>query len=101
MLACAECEEGISVSAADCDRQPFLSNFLHGTIDLKTGEVFAHRREDIITKLVHFNYEPTAEYPLFFRFMHTIMGAVPMLPKVTKSAPAEWWNTCKSVSGMP
>jgi putative DNA primase/helicase len=77
MLACAECEDGISVSAADCDRQPFLLNLLNGTMDLKTGELFAHRREDLITKLVHFNYEPTAECPLFLRFIYTIMGGSP------------------------
>jgi P4 family phage/plasmid primase-like protien len=74
MLACAEYEEGVSVSANDLDQDAFLLNFLNYTLDLKTLEKWSHRRANLITKLVHFNYNPSAACRAFLQFMHKIMG---------------------------
>jgi putative DNA primase/helicase len=80
MLACAEYEEGIPISASELDRDSFLLNFLNGTLNLRSGEIWPHRREDFITKLVHFDYQPNAKCPLFMRFLYRIMGGEPAAP---------------------
>jgi len=54
-----------------------LLNCLNGTLDLRTGELQEHRREDYLTKLVHFEYNPDAECPLFLKFLGEIMGNSP------------------------
>lgn len=63
MLTCAEYEKEIPVSINQLDQDPFLLNCLNGTLDLRTGELREHRREDLITKLVHLKYYPDAECP--------------------------------------
>lgn len=75
MLTCAEYEKEIPVSINQLDQDPFLLNCLNGTLDLRTGELREHRREDLITKLVHLKYYPDAECPRFLQFLERIMGA--------------------------
>jgi len=77
MLTCAEYEGHGPISAADLDQTPYLLNCLNGTLDLRTDQFREHRREDLITKLVHFNYRPGAQCPQFMRFVHRIMGDGP------------------------
>ena len=63
--------------AEDFDANPELLNFLNGTLHLPTGELRPHRREDRITKLVGFYYNPMAECPRFLAFLKEIMGVNP------------------------
>jgi putative DNA primase/helicase len=74
MLACAEYEDGIIISAGEFDQDVFLLNVLDCTFNLKSFERQPHRREDLITKLVHFGYDPNAECREFLKFFHKIMG---------------------------
>jgi putative DNA primase/helicase len=74
MLTCAEYEPGIRVRIRDLDQNKYLLNVLNGTLDLRTGELRKHRREDLITKLVHFDFDPTAKCPRFLQFLERIMG---------------------------
>ena len=62
---------------AELDTDPYLLNFLNGTLDLRTGELRPHRPEDLITKLVHFNYNPKAQCSTFLKFLEEIMGGGP------------------------
>jgi putative DNA primase/helicase len=64
----------IFVRPADLDIDPYLLNFLNGTIDLRTGKLRPHRREDFITKLVAHRYIPNARCPHFLAFLTEIMG---------------------------
>lgn len=75
LLEMAMCELPIDVKSLDTHH--YLLNCLNGTLDLTTGELREHRRQDFITKLVHFDYKPDAECPLFTGFIHEIMGASP------------------------
>src|SRR5262249_87054 len=52
---------------------PFLLNVLNGTIDLRTGKLREHRREDHLTKLAPVKYDPDATCPLWLKFLHRIM----------------------------
>jgi len=75
MLASAECE--LPIKPTELDIHPYLLNCLNGTVDLQTGELRAHRRDDYITKLVHVEYRSKAECPIFLQFLRRIMGDGP------------------------
>jgi putative DNA primase/helicase len=57
MVDLAQSETGIPVDLAELDANPMLLNVENGTLELQTGQLRDHRREDLITKLapVHFD----------------------------------------------
>jgi putative DNA primase/helicase len=61
----------------DLDQNPYLLNFLNGTVDLRSGELLKHRRQDLITKLIHYNYRPEATCTVWQKFLDQIMGGGP------------------------
>jgi putative DNA primase/helicase len=74
MVQVAQSEPGIPIRPVDLDRDPYLLNCLNGTIDLKTGKLRPHRREDLITKLVQVAYDPSATCPQFESFLAKVTG---------------------------
>jgi hypothetical protein len=65
-------EVGIPVLPAQLDTDPLLLNVQNGTVDLRTGTIREHRREDLLTKLSPVTYDPTATCPLWLRFLHEV-----------------------------
>lgn len=63
----------IFIEADKLDTHPYLINFLNGTLDLKTGVLREHNREDYLTKLIHYNYNPDAKCPLWEQFIREIL----------------------------
>lgn len=59
----------------DSDRM--LLNVSNGTINLKTGKLQQHRREDYITKLAPVDYDPEATCPRFDQFLLEVMEGDP------------------------
>ncbi len=57
----------------DCD--PLLFNVANGTIDLRTGELRPHRRDDAIMKLAPIDYDPNATCPRWDRFLEEVLPA--------------------------
>src|SRR5215213_3275900 len=51
MIGLAQSEPGIPILPEEMDASPDLLNVLNGTIDLLSGELREHRREDLITKI--------------------------------------------------
>ena len=74
MVALARSEPGIPILPAQLDADPWLFNVNNGTIDLHTGKLREHRREDLITKLAPVTYDPDATAPLFASFMKKIIN---------------------------
>jgi P4 family phage/plasmid primase-like protien len=72
MVAMAQSEPGIPIVPHELDRDPWLLNVENGTIDLRTGELRPHRREDLITRLAPVAYDPRAEAPAFRAFLDAI-----------------------------
>lgn len=55
------------------DSKPMLFNCQTGTIDLTTGQLREHRREDYLTQISPITYDPGAECPTFDAFIDQIM----------------------------
>lgn len=73
MLKAAESEPGIGVSPSQFDNDVWALNVLNGTLDLTTGELRPHRREDLITKLSPVYFAEDAECPVFESFVSSSM----------------------------
>jgi putative DNA primase/helicase len=58
------------------DQQPMLLNVLNGTVDLATGELREHKRQDLLTQLAPVEYNPAAKAPRWRRFMREILPDV-------------------------
>ncbi len=70
----ATAQPALVVRVADLDADPFLLNVINGTIDLRTGELRPHRREDNITKLAPVRYDPDAVCPRFEAFLDRVFA---------------------------
>lgn len=68
-------EPGIAANLAEFDADPWLLNVANGTIDLRTGKLLQHRREDLLTKLVPIDYDEKADFELWDAFLWRITGA--------------------------
>ncbi len=74
MVSLAMSEPGVPLEKADeLDRDPWLLNVENGTLDLRTGELREHRREDLITKLAPVEYDPDADAPTWEAFLKTVV----------------------------
>lgn len=86
MSELAQSEDGIPILPEQLDKDIYLINCLNGTVDLRTGELRPHKREDLITKLVQANYNPGAECPAWLDHLNKIMagnkGLVEFLQRV-------------------
>lgn len=69
MVALAESEREVVARVDDLDADPLALTVLNGTIDLRTGDLRPHSREDLITKLARVEYDPGARHELFDRFI--------------------------------
>jgi putative DNA primase/helicase len=67
MVALAENSVACSTDDLDCDA--YALNVTNGTIDLRTGELREHRRDDLITKVAGCAFDPHATCPTFERFL--------------------------------
>ncbi len=56
MLELAKSVPGIAITTDKVDCDPYAMNFTNGTVDLRTGKLREHRREDYLTKLVRWDY---------------------------------------------
>lgn len=62
------------VEPDELDADPFKFNVENGTIDLRTGELMPHKREDKITMIAPVEYHPDADCPVFKAFLDRIMN---------------------------
>jgi len=73
MVDLAASEPGVPVLPENLDTDPWLFNVANGTIDLRTGELRPHRREDLLTKLSPVVYDEAAKCPRWQQFLDEIM----------------------------
>lgn len=73
LIALSRSEVGIPVRPDDLDKAIYLFNVENGTIDLRTGDLREHRREDMITRQAAIRFNADAKCPEFFRFLDRIL----------------------------
>ncbi|MGH8577583.1 MAG: DNA primase family protein, partial [Gammaproteobacteria bacterium] len=74
MLASAQAIEGVPVLPKHLDQDPWALNVGNGTIDLRTGALRPHAREDFITRGIDVGYDPAAMCPTWDRFMREVFA---------------------------
>jgi putative DNA primase/helicase len=72
MVELAQHDPAVTIEPEEFDNDPWLLNCLNGTLNLKTGELQSHRRENLITKLSPVVYDPTATCPRWEKFLNEI-----------------------------
>ncbi len=72
MIFLARSESVVALDSTDLNSDPWLLNCLNGTVDLKTGNLREHRREDLITNLAPVEYAPEASHPMWDSFIDWI-----------------------------
>jgi putative DNA primase/helicase len=86
MIELAQSEDAIPVKTEDLDRDKWLLNCDNGTLNLKTCELWVHRKEDYITKKINVSYNPDATCPTWERFLNRIFnGSQDMIKFVQKA----------------
>lgn len=83
-LSLAEPLLGVALESLDAD--PWALNTTTGTVDLRTGDLRPHRREDLITKLCRVPYDPAAAAPRFEALIAWAMRERPSLVSYLKRA---------------
>jgi putative DNA primase/helicase len=73
MIVLATSEPRIPITPDQLDRDPWLFNVANGTIDLKTGNLRPHSREDLLTKIAPVEYLPNATRPMWERFIADVL----------------------------
>jgi putative DNA primase/helicase len=71
MVSLAQSE--LPVRSDNFDQNKFLLNCKNGTLDLKTGTLFPHEKDNFITKVAPVNYDKTATCPQWEKFLARIM----------------------------
>ena len=74
MVKLAQDEPGIPVLPDALDQHHWLLNCANGTLDLTTGTLRPHTRDDLLTKCLDLAYDPEATCPTWERFLWHIMG---------------------------
>jgi putative DNA primase/helicase len=72
MVELAASEKGIPVLPDKLDCEPWALNCRNGVVDLCTGELRAHARGDLFTKVVPVAYDPDATCPRWEKFLQEI-----------------------------
>lgn len=76
-----------TITAADIaefDARRHLLTFRNGTVDLRTGELREHRRDDRLTRFVDLDYDPDAEAPRWTQFLDEVFPDDAELPGFIK-----------------
>jgi putative DNA primase/helicase len=71
----ARVEPAVAVRAREFDVDGWLLNVENGTLDLRTGQLRPHRREDLITKLATTRFDPAARCLELEAFLDWVTGA--------------------------
>jgi putative DNA primase/helicase len=79
-------EHQVKAQPSEFDRNPWLLNVQNGTIDLRTGTLRSHRREDFITKIAPVSYDCDASAPQWDQFLNDVTASNPSLVRFLQKA---------------
>ncbi len=84
MLELAKSE--IPVAPDELDADPWLLNAPNGTVDLRSGELHPHHREDLITKMAGAEYDQYAAAPIWAAFLERVLPSEELRAFVQRAA---------------
>lgn len=67
----------VAVDVSDFDARPDLLSFANGTVDLRTGQLREHRKEDFLTYCLAVRYDPAAKCGRWEAFLEEIFPGMP------------------------
>jgi putative DNA primase/helicase len=76
----------LPVSPDELDADPWLFNTPNGTVDLRSGTLRAHRREDLLTKMAGTEYRPDAAAPEWAAFLERVLPGEDLRAFVQRAA---------------
>lgn len=71
---------GVYTDADAFDRNHDILAFNNGVVDLRTGKLREHRKEDLNTSVLSVDYDPDAQCPRWEQFLKEIMPGTPDMP---------------------
>ena len=75
----AKSEEGVTIEPCAFDANLYLLNVQNGSIDLRTGVLGPHRREDFCSRVAPVAYDPNAGHPMFLETLNLMFEEHPEL----------------------
>lgn len=82
----------VSVPADNLDCDPYALNVANGTVDLRTGILRPHTRDDLITRCIAIDYDPKARAPLFEKTLAEITNESDMTRKPLAEFLQRWFG---------
>ncbi len=76
----------LPVSPEELDADPWLFNTPNGTIDLRSGKLREHLREDLLTKVAGTEYRPDAAAPEWMTFLKRVLPGEELRAFVQRAA---------------
>lgn len=86
MIELAKSDPRVASREADFDKDPWLLNLRNGVLDLRTGELYPHDPELLMTKLAPVDYDKNARCPIWEAAMQTWTGGDPQLTSYLQRA---------------
>ena len=90
-LECAAAEPGAQILPKQLDADPWLLNCENGTVDLRTGELQEHKRENLLTKISPTNFNIDAESPAWEKFLSDVFGSEELIGYIRRLC--GYWST--------
>ncbi len=72
-LEIAKAHPEIAITSRNLNSNPLLLNTNSCTVDLQTGDIYKHRREDLINRIAGCDYQPESLTPAFDAFLNSSM----------------------------
>ena len=72
-LSLAESLDDVPILHDELDVDPFLLNVANGAIDLRTGDIWPHQANQLISKLAPVAYDRKAKAPTWDRFLERVL----------------------------
>lgn len=74
LVMLAQSEPAVTARLTDFDTDPWRLNVENGVINLKTGKLLPHRREDLHSRMVPVAYDETARCDRWMKFLADVTG---------------------------